>query len=50
MSKFLILGSNSFAGSSFVDSCISLDNQVLGINRSPETSKVFLPVKNNSEP
>ena len=49
MSKFLILGSNSFAGSNFVDSCISLDNQVLGINRSPETSKVFLPVKNNSK-
>ncbi|MDA7602384.1 GDP-mannose 4,6-dehydratase [Gammaproteobacteria bacterium] len=47
MSKFLILGSNSFAGSNFVDSCISLDNQVLGINRSPETSKIFLPVKDN---
>ena len=48
MSKFLILGSNSFAGSCFIDYCISRDQNILGINRSDEGSQIFHPVRKNS--
>ena len=47
MSKYLVLGSNSFAGGSFVNYCVNQGNQVVGINRSPETSQIFLPILNN---
>ena len=47
MSKYLILGSNSFAGSSFVNFCVNNNHEVVGINRSDESSNLFLPVLNN---
>lgn len=47
MAGILVLGSNSFAGSVFVDSALSGGHQVWGINRSPEPSPVFLPYKGN---
>jgi len=47
MDKLLILGSNSFAGASFCNSALNNNYQVLGINRSPETSSIFLPVLEN---
>ena len=47
MNKYLILGSNSFAGASFVNYCVNQGNQVVGINRSAETSSIFLPVLDN---
>ena len=41
--KFLVIGSNSFSGAHFVKELIANDNQVLGVSRSKEPSKVFLP-------
>ena len=49
MNKLLILGSNSFAGASFTNFAINNDFKVLGINRSPESSNIFLPVLENSK-
>ena len=43
-----MLGSNSFAGAGFVNHCINQGNQVVGINRSAETSSIFLPILKNS--
>jgi dTDP-glucose 4,6-dehydratase len=45
--KFIVIGSNSFSGSDFVD--LLLDdpkNEVIGISRSAEKSALFLPYKN----
>lgn len=47
MSGIFVLGSNSFAGSVFVDSALSQGHQVWGVNRSPEPSSIFLPYKSN---
>lgn len=47
MAGIFILGSNSFAGSVFVDSALSEEHEVWGINRSAEPSPVFLPHKRN---
>ncbi len=47
MSKFLILGSNSFAGSAFTNYCINKECSVLGVNRSTEQHSIFLPVLKN---
>jgi dTDP-glucose 4,6-dehydratase len=49
MSKFnriAILGSNSFAGATFLTRAIEDGYEVIGINRSPEGSDIFLPYKN----
>ncbi len=43
--RFAVIGSNSFAGASLVAKLISEDKQVIGINRSPERSNIFLPYK-----
>lgn len=44
--KILVLGSNSFSGSDFIDLLLeNKDNKVLGISRSPEKSEIFLPYK-----
>ena len=43
MKKILVLGSNSFAGSVFVDECLNADMNVVGVNRSPEQHDAFLP-------
>lgn len=45
--KFIIIGSNSFSGASFID-CILRENtkvEVIGISRSPEYQDCFLPYK-----
>ena len=47
MSKYLILGSNSFAGAAFTNYCIDQNNDVVGVNRSNESSALFLPILNN---
>ncbi len=41
--KFLIIGSNSFSGSHFVKELIDNDNEVIGVSRSKEPNKIFLP-------
>lgn len=40
-----VLGSNSFAGSQFIVSALNAGHAVVGINRSPEASAIFLPYK-----
>ena len=47
MSKYLILGSNSFAGAAFVNYCVDQKNEVVGVNRSKESSALFLPILDN---
>lgn len=42
------MGSNSFAGSSFVNYCVNQKNDVVGINRSKESSSIFLPILSNN--
>lgn len=44
--RFAVIGSNSFAGASLVAKLIANNKQVIGINRSPEGSNIFLPYKN----
>lgn len=44
--RYAVIGSNSFAGASLVARLISDNKQVIGINRSPEGSNIFLPYKN----
>jgi dTDP-glucose 4,6-dehydratase len=43
--KFLVIGSNSFSGSHFVNQLLLKGNQVCGVSRSAEPDKVFLPYK-----
>ncbi|MBI1175214.1 MAG: NAD-dependent epimerase/dehydratase family protein [Sideroxydans sp.] len=43
--KYLIIGSNSFSGASFVDFLLEQGNTVLGTSRSPEPHKAFLPYR-----
>ena len=45
--KFLVIGSNSFSGSHFIAHLISKNQNVLGVSRSSEINKVFLPYKWN---
>ena len=48
--KFIIIGSNSFSGASFIDYVLN-DNpeaKVVGVSRSPEHKSCFLPYKKNS--
>lgn len=46
MKKVLVIGSNSFSGSDFVDLLLEKgEYQVMGISRSPEKSALFLPYK-----
>jgi dTDP-glucose 4,6-dehydratase len=48
MARVAVLGSNSFAGAAFVDAALGAGHEVLGINRSPEPSLIFLPYRQNS--
>ena len=41
--KFLVIGSNSFSGSNFVNYLLKNDYKVWGISRSNQPDKVFLP-------
>src|SRR5687768_2106010 len=46
MKKVVVIGSNSFSGSDFVD--LLLDDsqyEVIGVSRSPEKGRLFLPYK-----
>jgi dTDP-glucose 4,6-dehydratase len=45
MEKIIVLGSNSFSGSHFVDFALEQGIEVIGISRSPEPHPVFLPYK-----
>jgi dTDP-glucose 4,6-dehydratase len=45
MSPILVIGSNSFSGSSFVDFCLTQGAHVVGTSRSVEPNDVFLPYK-----
>jgi dTDP-glucose 4,6-dehydratase len=48
MKKVVVIGSNSFSGSDFIDLLINKNTyQVLGVSRSKEKDKLFLPYKNN---
>jgi dTDP-glucose 4,6-dehydratase len=48
MDKIIVLGSNSFSGSHFVDYALEKGFQVTGISRSDEPSDAFLPYKARS--
>lgn len=46
MKKVLVIGSNSFSGSDFVDLLLQEGNyEVMGVSRSPEKAGLFLPYK-----
>lgn len=45
--KVLIIGSNSFSGSNFVDFLITKGYRVIGVSRSREINKIFLKYKYN---
>ena len=45
--KYLIIGSNSFSGSRFVDFLLEQGHSVMGASRSPELHRVFLPYRWN---
>ena len=40
-SNFLVIGSNSFSGSHFVEELLSKDIKVIGISRSLEQNAIF---------
>ena len=44
--KFAVLGSNSFAGATFIARALFDGAEVIGFNRSTEASNIFLPYKN----
>jgi len=46
--KFLILGSNSFSGSNFINFLLKKNCKVIGISRSNEYKKIYLPYTNSS--
>ena len=49
MSRYAVIGSNSFSGSHLVDLLLEdSPNQVTGISRSPEKNPVFLPYKRHA--
>jgi len=43
--KFLVLGSNSFSGASFVDFLLDAGVEVVGVSRSSEPHEAFLPYR-----
>jgi len=46
MSKVVVIGSNSFSGSDFIDLLLEKgEYKVIGISRSPEKNEIFLPYK-----
>ena len=42
---FVVLGSNSFSGSHFVNYCLESGDEVIGISRSKEPNDIFLPYR-----
>jgi len=47
MKKIIILGSNSFAGSCYIDYLLNKNYQIYGFSRSKEPAKVLLKYKFN---
>lgn len=45
--KYFVLGSNSFAGATFVDEMLSQGEEVIGVSRSPEPNAVLRPYANH---
>jgi len=43
--RFLVLGSNSFSGATFVDYLLQQGTDVIGVSRSPEPHRAFLPYR-----
>lgn len=43
MTKFLVIGSNSFSGSHFVNEALKNNNKVLGVSRSMDIETIFIP-------
>jgi dTDP-glucose 4,6-dehydratase len=43
--KYLVIGSNSFSGASFVDFALGQGADVIGVSRSPEPNLAFLPYR-----
>src|SRR4051812_31204888 len=43
--KVLVIGSNSFSGSSFIAYVLNQGIDVIGVSRSAETARVFLPYR-----
>jgi len=43
--RYAVMGSNSFAGAAFIARAIADGADVIGFNRSPETSPIFLPYR-----
>ena len=50
MERVIVIGSNSFSGSHFVDYALEQGADVIGISRSPEPHPVFLPYKKRQNP
>ena len=47
MKKILILGSDSFSGSSLVNYLLNKNYKIFGVNRSLKKNKYFQPYKKN---
>ncbi len=47
MKKFLVLGSNSFSGSNFINFLLKKNCRVVGVSRSKQHNNVYLPYKNS---
>ena len=47
MNKILVIGSNSFSGSHFINYSLNKKYKVFGVSRSNQPNKVFLPYTNN---
>lgn len=51
MKKVLVIGSNSFSGSDFIDMLLDEgDYQVIGVSRSPEKKSFLLPYRKKTQP
>jgi len=48
ISKYLVIGSNSFSGAQFIKHLLEKENNVVGVSRSKEINDVYLPYKWNS--
>lgn len=49
MQKMVVIGSNSFSGSHFIDFALEEKIDVIGMSRSPEPDSVFLPYKRHTD-
>jgi dTDP-glucose 4,6-dehydratase len=51
LDKYLVIGSNSFSGSDFIDLLLEdPSKEVIGVSRSPEKSDLFLPYRTKNSP